>query len=161
MSETTCLWQLQFKTVFYIIIVLLDSKKVEILGEQSMKRYFLLAVLITILGVSSVNADWPQYLGPNKNAASGEKNLLRSWPAKGPKVLWTLELGPGYGGAAVTKGNVYLLDRIYGKQDVFRCIGLNSGKEIWSFAYDALGKWSSGRIVMERSASSITINSVA
>jgi hypothetical protein len=26
MSETTCLWQLQFKTVFYIIIVLLDSK---------------------------------------------------------------------------------------------------------------------------------------
>jgi hypothetical protein len=26
MSETTCLCQLQFKTVFYIIIVLLDSK---------------------------------------------------------------------------------------------------------------------------------------
>jgi hypothetical protein len=26
MYETTCLWQLQFKTVFYIIIVLLDIK---------------------------------------------------------------------------------------------------------------------------------------
>jgi hypothetical protein len=65
-----------------------------------MKRYFLLIVLITILGVSSVWADWPNYLGPNKNATSDEKGLLRSWPSDGPKVLWTLDLGPGYGGAA-------------------------------------------------------------
>ncbi|MHC4585308.1 MAG: outer membrane protein assembly factor BamB family protein [Planctomycetota bacterium] len=105
-----------------------------------MKRYPLLIVLITILGVSSVWADWPQYLGPNKNATSDEKDLLRSWPTKGPKVLWTLDLGPGYGGAAVNKGKAYLLDRISGKQDVFRCIDLNSGKELWSFAYDAKGR---------------------
>jgi len=107
-----------------------------------MKRYFLLIVLITILGISSVNADWPQYLGPNKNASSDEKGLLRSWPAEGPKVLWTLDLGPGYGGAVISKGKVYLLDRIYRKQDVLRCIDLNSGKELWSSAYDAPGRLS-------------------
>ncbi len=105
-----------------------------------MKRCFLLIVLITILGVSSVWADWPQYLGPHKNTASDEKGLLRSWPAGGPKVLWTLDLGPGYGEAAVSKGRVYLLDRITGRKDVFRCIDLNSGKEFWSFAYDAKGR---------------------
>jgi outer membrane protein assembly factor BamB len=107
-----------------------------------MKRHFLLIVLITILAVSSVWADWPQYLGPNKNSASDEKGLLRSWPAEGPKVLWQLDLGPGYGGAAVRKGKVYLLDRIYGKKDVFRCIDLNNGKEFWSFSYDAKGRLS-------------------
>lgn len=94
------------------------------------------------MSVSSLKADWPQYLGPNKNATSDEKGLLRSWPASGPKVLWTLELGPGFGGAAVSKGRIYLLDRIYGKKDVFRCIDLNNGKEIWSFAYDAKGRLS-------------------
>jgi outer membrane protein assembly factor BamB len=107
-----------------------------------MKRCFSLTALITILGVCSVRADWPQYLGPNRNATSDEKGLLRSWPAEGPKVLWTLDLGPGYGGAAVSKGKVYLLDRITGKQDVLRCIDLDSGKELWSFAYRAAGSFS-------------------
>ena len=83
--------------------------------------------------------DWPGYLGPNRDATSDEKGLLRSWPAEGPKVLWTLDLGPGYGGAAVSRGKVYLLDRIEGKKDVLRCVDLNSGKELWSFAYDARG----------------------
>jgi outer membrane protein assembly factor BamB len=95
-----------------------------------------------MLGVCNVQADWPQYLGPNRNATSDEKGLLRSWPAEGPKVLWTLALGPGYGGAAISKGKVYLLDRVTGRQDVFRCIDLGSGKELWSFAYDARGSLS-------------------
>jgi outer membrane protein assembly factor BamB len=107
-----------------------------------MKRCFLLAVLITMLGFCNVWADWTQYLGPNRNAKSDEKGLLRSWPAEGPKVLWTFELGPGYGGGAISKGKVYLLDRDAGKQDVFRCIDLNTGKELWSFAYDAPGRLS-------------------
>ncbi|MHC4559057.1 MAG: outer membrane protein assembly factor BamB family protein [Planctomycetota bacterium] len=107
-----------------------------------MKRCFLLAILITMLGFCSVRADWPQYLGPNRNGISDEKGLLRSWPAEGPKVLWTFALGPGYGGAAVTKGKVYVLDRIEGKQDVIRCIELNSGKELWSFEYKAPGSLS-------------------
>ena len=114
----------------------------DLLGVKSMKRCFLLAVVITMVGMSSVWADWPQYLGPNRNATSDEKGLLRSWPAGGPKVLWTFALGPGFGGGAVSEGKVYLLDRITGKQDVFRCIDLNSGKELWSFAYDAPGRLS-------------------
>jgi outer membrane protein assembly factor BamB len=90
--------------------------------------------------VPALRADWPQYLGPNRNATSDETGLLRSWPADGPKVLWTFKLGPGYGGPAVKDGKVYLLDRITGEKDVVRCIDLNSGTEIWSFAYDAEGR---------------------
>ena len=106
-----------------------------------MKTIRAIVIISVLLATSQVFAsDWPQYLGPNRNATSDEKGLLRSWPAEGPKVLWTFALGPGYGGGAVSKGKVYLLDRVAGKQDVFRCIDLNSGKELWSFAYDAPGR---------------------
>ena len=112
------------------------------LGVEKMKKCSLIAVLLMIPQVCAVRADWPHYLGPNRNATSDEKGLIRSFPAEGPKVLWTIALGPGYGGAAVKKGKAYLLDRIAGKQDVLRCLDLNSGKELWSFAYDAPGKLS-------------------
>ncbi|HUV62527.1 MAG TPA: PQQ-binding-like beta-propeller repeat protein [Sedimentisphaerales bacterium] len=104
-----------------------------------MKKHSFAVVSIIVMAVCGVRADWPQYLGPNRNGTSDEKGLLRSWPAGGPKVLWTVKLGAGYGGAAVSDGRVYLLDRIGEKQDVLRCLDLNNGKELWSFAYDARG----------------------
>lgn len=105
-----------------------------------MRRCFLLRVLILMITAVTVQADWPGYLGPNRNATSDEKGLLRSWPAAGPKVLWTFALGDGFGGAAISDGKVYVLDRIVGRQEILRCIDLNNGKELWSFAYEVRGK---------------------
>jgi outer membrane protein assembly factor BamB len=85
-------------------------------------------------------ADWPQYLGPNRDGISEETGLARAWPEGGPKVLWTVALGPGYGGAAVRAGKVYVLDRAGGKEDVLRCLDLETGRELWTFAYAAPGK---------------------
>ena len=96
--------------------------------------------MILLTTACSIAAEWPQYLGPNRDATSPEKGLLRSWPESGPKVLWTFALGPGYGGAAVSSGKVYVLDRIRDKQDVLRCLDLNTGQEQWSYAYDAPGR---------------------
>ena len=36
--------------------------------------------------------------------------------------------------------DVFVLDRIVGKTDILRCIDLESGKEKWTFSYDAPGK---------------------
>jgi outer membrane protein assembly factor BamB len=85
-------------------------------------------------------ADWPQYLGANRDGISKDAvKLAETWPADGPKVLWKLEekLGTGYGGAVVEGGKVYLLDRVKDQQDVLRCIDLATGAEEWTFAYDA------------------------
>lgn len=81
--------------------------------------------------------DWPQYLGPNRNSTSTQKNILRSWPETGPEVIWTVDLGKGYGGPAVKDGKIYLLDRDDEKGDVMRCFDLNSGTELWKFEYSA------------------------
>ena len=55
--------------------------------------------------------DWPQYLGPNRDSTSPQKGLLRTWPENGPEVLWTADVGIGYGGPVIKDGKVYLVDR--------------------------------------------------
>ena len=104
------------------------------------KRISVLTILSVIFGVINLNAqDWPQYLGPDRNGTSPQQNLLRTWPAGGPEVLWSAEAGIGYGGPVVVDGKVYLLDRDDQVGDMMRCFDLSSGKELWSFGYDAPG----------------------
>jgi len=99
----------------------------------------LIAAIVMIATGGSV-ADWPQYLGPNRNSISDQKGILRSWPENGPEVLWTVSLGKGFGGPVVKDGKVYLLDRDDKVGDNLRCFDLSNGKELWNFAYDAPGR---------------------
>jgi outer membrane protein assembly factor BamB len=64
---------------------------------------------------------------------------LREWPENGPEVLWTVDLGIGFGGPAIKDGRVYLLDRVDSIGDNMRCFDLSDGEELWTFAYDAPG----------------------
>lgn len=105
-----------------------------------MKTDSTLIVAIMMAASCSSMADWPQYLGPERNAISKETGLLRSWPEGGPKVLWSIPLGAGYGGAAISDGKVYVLDRVGDDKDVLRCLDLNTGAEQWSYEYDAPGR---------------------
>ncbi len=108
-----------------------------------MKKSLVLTVSIVLMAVTvGLASDWPQYLGPGRDAVSTETGLKRSWPAKGPGVLWTLPLGEGFGGPAVSDGKVYVLDRESSKQNVLCCINLADGKEEWTFAYEAPGEFS-------------------
>lgn len=98
-------------------------------------------VIIGVLFASNLllASDWPQYLGPYRNAVSSEKGLMRSWPEKGPEVLWTVSVGIGYGGPVVKDGKVYLLDREAKVADIMRCFDLFTGQELWKFSYEAPG----------------------
>lgn len=94
-----------------------------------------------LLQFAGVPADlpgaWPRFRGPNFDAISKEDlALARTWPADGPRVLWSIEVGEGYAGAAVLAGRVYILD--YDRQsqaDAIRCLSLEDGKEIWRYFY--------------------------
>jgi len=99
--------------------------------------------MVMVLGCTAAvaaAADWAQFMGPQGDGTSTETGLLRAFPAGGPKVLWTVPLGRGYGGAAVRDGKVYVLDRVDQEKDVLRCIDVASGKEEWNFAYSAPGR---------------------
>jgi outer membrane protein assembly factor BamB len=101
----------------------------------------LMTVVVALSAASAIAADWPWIYGPNGNSTSDQKGLLRTWPEAGPKVLWTAPMGVGFGGPAVSDGKVYLLDRDEKVGDKLRVFELSSGKELWSFAYDAPGEF--------------------
>jgi outer membrane protein assembly factor BamB len=106
----------------------------------TMKNTVKLVTIMVALSVTSVfAADWPWIYGPRRDHTSEQKGLLRAWPESGPKVLWTVPVGAGFGGPAVTGGNVYLLDRDEKVGDTLRVLELASGKELWTFAYNAPG----------------------
>lgn len=66
-----------------------------------MKNTLTLAALVVALsGTSTIAADWPWIYGPNRNSTSDQKGLLRTWPAAGPKLLWSTPVGAGFGGAS-------------------------------------------------------------
>ena len=92
--------------------------------------------------IHGAQSNWPQYLGPNRNGVSPEKGLARSWPVNGPRVLWTRQLGEGFGSASINESRVYILDRVEDSRDVLRCLDLGTGRGIWTFSYEAPGKLS-------------------
>jgi outer membrane protein assembly factor BamB len=103
-------------------------------------RLIISSAFLLIFFTTSIYAqDWPQFLGPERNSTSPQKNLLRSWPESGPEVLWTVDLGKGFGGPVIKDSKVYLLDRDDITGDIMRCFDFNNGKELWSYSYDAPG----------------------
>lgn len=82
---------------------------------------------------SSAGGEWPCFRGINHdNIAVGGPALADSWPAGGPPVLWSVELGEGYAGPVVMNGCVYLLDYDGQKNaDALRCFSMDDGREIW------------------------------
>ncbi len=89
---------------------------------------------------SSVAGQWPSFRGTNRDAiCQDDTPLARTWPASGPPSLWTVDLGEGYAGAAVSDGRVYVLD--YDEEavaDTMRCLSLDDGLTIWTNRYPVL-----------------------
>ncbi|HKV09620.1 MAG TPA: PQQ-binding-like beta-propeller repeat protein [Thermoanaerobaculia bacterium] len=97
---------------------------------------FLAAVLLLGMGLSSAaaaepsaGADWPQFRGLERNGASPEKGLLRSWPEGGPKVLWKKPLGSGFASITISGDRLYTM-AVEGETESAFCFDA-AGKEIW------------------------------
>jgi outer membrane protein assembly factor BamB len=104
------------------------------------KTKLLFTAIVSIACLSNNYAqDWPQYLGPQRNGTSDQKGILRTWPEKGPEILWTADLGIGFGGPVIKDGKVYLLDRKDEVCDIMRCFDFSNGTELWRYSYDAPG----------------------
>jgi len=104
-----------------------------------MKNVFSSA-LILFFALQLQAQDWPQYLGPERNSTSPQEDILKTWPEDGPELIWAVNLGIGYGGPVAKNGKVYILDRNDALGDIMRCFDLASGKELWTYRYDAPGE---------------------
>ncbi|MBO7553416.1 MAG: PQQ-binding-like beta-propeller repeat protein [Bacteroidaceae bacterium] len=102
-------------------------------------RRLLISTAMLALALSMQAQDWPQFMGPDRNGITSQPGLLRTWPESGPEVLWSTNLGIGFGGPVVKAGKVYLLDRDDEVGDTMRCYDLNTGQELWNFGYSSPG----------------------
>lgn len=81
-------------------------------------------------------SDWLQWGGPGRDFVAPATALSSSWPADGPRKLWSRELGDGYAGIAVEATRLYTAYR-RATQDVVIALDARAGKTLWEYAYDA------------------------
>ena len=127
-----------------------------ILADEAQPTGLIQGELIRFDGLASeLPGSWPRFRGGNfDNISREDYALATSWPADGPKVLWSLDVGEGYAGAAVLNGRVYILD--YDREnraDAVRCLSLDDGREIWRYSYPVKVKRNHG---MSRTVPAVT-----
>ena len=98
---------------------------------------FGLTLLLLISGSASAQTSgWPQWGGPNRNFKSDTTGLASSWPATGPRQLWSRELGEGYSSIVAADGTLYTMYR-KGEDEIVIALDAQTGKTAWEYRYSA------------------------
>jgi len=115
------------------------------------QRRLTLAVLISLALVEASGtvrgqsaASWLQWGGPTRDFMSESKGLASSWPAAGPKKLWSRTLGEGHSSIVVENGRLYTLYRQITKspqgathEEAVAAFDAMTGQTLWEFKYPA------------------------
>ena len=118
-----------------------------------MLRWMCMLSVLSLSFVSNVSQadDWPQWMGPKRDAIWRESGIVESFSKNGLKPAWRVEIGGGYAGPAVADGKVFVMDyqkdsgnvvfnpgvadKLTGKERVL-CLDGKTGKQLWEHAYD-------------------------
>ncbi len=89
---------------------------------------------LLIVGSFCTAADWPQFLGPNRNGVAPETNLALTWPKEGPKTLWKMKVGEGWSGPVISSNRVIIFHRVE-DQEVVEALHAMNGSRLWRASY--------------------------
>ena len=89
--------------------------------------------------------DWLQWGGPGRNFMPDATGLAASWPAGGPRRLWTRALGEGHSAILAEAGRIYTMYRPLGRlslirrsqEEVVAALDAATGKTVWEYRYPA------------------------
>jgi outer membrane protein assembly factor BamB len=84
---------------------------------------------------AAVAEDWPVWGGKNRDFLVNTSGLADSWPADGPKKVWSRALGDGYSAIAEESGVLYTAFRT-GSRDVITALDAATGKTVWEYEYE-------------------------
>jgi outer membrane protein assembly factor BamB len=84
---------------------------------------------------AAVAEDWPVWGGKNRDFLVNTSGLADSWPAAGPKKVWSRGLGDGYSAIAEEGGILYTAFR-RGSKDVITALDAATGKTVWEYEYE-------------------------
>jgi outer membrane protein assembly factor BamB len=94
---------------------------------------FIAVALFAVSLCEARAAEWPQFLGPQRNGISAETNLLEAWPAEGLKILWRAAGGVGMSGLAISQDRLLTLVQRDNQQWLI-ALDSNLGKPAWQTA---------------------------
>lgn len=77
--------------------------------------------------------DYPQYLGPRRNASDPNSKLQADWQAHPPRELWRHEMGPAWSAFAVV-GEFAVTQEQLASGEAVTCYELKTGKPVWKFS---------------------------
>lgn len=99
-----------------------------------MSRILPTIALIGLLDTTLSAADWPQFLGPNRDGVSSE--VVPAWT--GPlKTVWKQPAGDGHSSPVVADGTVYLFFQPRGKnEDALAAYDAKTGEPKWVKSYE-------------------------
>ena len=95
-----------------------------------MKR---LTTLLLLASIATATADWPQFLGPERNGIIAE-NISAEFTGDEPEIEWSYDVGSGFAGPAVAGGVVYIFHR-QGDTAVLEALTTEAGRPKWKFSY--------------------------
>jgi outer membrane protein assembly factor BamB len=98
----------------------------------NVKRLLLLFCLL--MPAVARAADWPQFLGPERDGVSVETGLAKTWPAKGPPRIWRKDVGEGFSGPVVAGARLCIFHRVK-DEEVIECLNAADGTGQWRFSY--------------------------
>jgi len=79
----------------------------------------------------SADFDWPQWQGPDRNAISKERGLLKEWREDGPPLAWKVQgLGGGYSAPSIAAGRIFGMSN-RDDDEVVWALSETDGKEFW------------------------------
>jgi outer membrane protein assembly factor BamB len=84
---------------------------------------------------SAAAPEWPQWGGPTRSFKVTAGALKESWPAGGPKQLWSRPLGEGHSAILADNGKLYTMYSS-GNRETVISLDATTGKTNWEFGYD-------------------------
>jgi outer membrane protein assembly factor BamB len=99
-----------------------------------MSKAVAIALATLLLTASHLAADWPQFLGPDRNGAYRGAPIVTSFPASGPKIVWSKKVGQGLAGPVIVGNRAILFHRV-GDRELVEALDAASGKPQWQYGY--------------------------
>ena len=97
-----------------------------------------LAALSALIAAAAVAADWPQWMGPDRNGAVSAPGLFGGGGPVELELAWRRQLGGGYSSVSVSDGRAYTLAS--GEDaDTLVAFDATDGAELWRYRLDAAG----------------------
>jgi outer membrane protein assembly factor BamB len=86
---------------------------------------------------------WTDFRGPSRDGRYDEVEINTKWPSGGLPRLWQQPIGGGYASFVVAEGRAFTIEQRR-NQEVVAAYDVETGRELWTHAYDAEFKESAG-----------------